>query len=166
MANATTASTGKEQARRLAAALAHIRELVQRPHNAQRLRAAPGADEWTVLQTLGHCAEMIPYWLAQCRILIDAPGPASPRLGRALDDPGRLAGPARGAASDPDALQAQLQAEAQTGAATILALTSAERSKTGIHPRTGEMRVEDIVERFIVAHAEEHERQIRDALKS
>src|SRR5439155_22823228 len=158
--------TAKEQARGLEATGAHIRELVQRPHNVQRLRAAPGADEWTVLQTLGHCAEMIPFWLAQCRSLIDAPGAESPRLGRALDDPARLAGPARGAAADPDALLAQLQTEAQKGASTILALTSAERAKTDMHPRLSQLRVADIVERFIVAHAEEHEQQIRDALKS
>ena|SRR5438105_11220520 len=166
MTTDTTASTAKEQARRLQAAVAHIRELVQRPHNAQRLRAAPGADEWTVLQTLGHCAEMIPYWLAQCRSLIDATGAAPPHVGRTLDDPARLAGPARGTVANPDALLAQLQAEAEQGAATIMALTSAERAKTGTHPRLGQMRVEDIVERFVVAHAEEHEQQIRTALQS
>jgi len=165
MANDTTASSGEEQARRLEAAVAQIGAVVQRPENARRLRAAPGANDWTVLQTLGHCAEMIPYWLGQCRILIEAAGAEPPRFGRTLDDAERLAGPARGAAANPDELLAQVQAEARKGAATIRALMNAERAKTGMHPRAGAMRVEDIVERFIVAHAEEHERQIRELIE-
>ena len=145
MPGESQSSVGEEQARRLEAAVAQMAALVQQPANAQRLRAAPGADEWTVLQTLGHCAEMIPYWLGQCRILIDASGNEPLRFGRAPDDPGRLAGPEHGAAANPDALLAQVQAEARQGAATIRALTSAERARAGMHPRFGRMRVEDMI---------------------
>ncbi len=160
-----TANSGEEQARRLEAATAQIGALVRQPGNARRLSEAPGADEWTVLQTLGHCAEMIPYWLDQCRILIEARA-EPPRLGRTLDDPGRLAGPAHGVGANAEALLAEVEAETRKGAARIRALTSAERARTGMHPRQGLMRVEDIVERFVVSHAEEHERQIREILKT
>ncbi|MGB3400072.1 MAG: hypothetical protein WBA34_07865 [Candidatus Deferrimicrobiaceae bacterium] len=43
-------------------------------------------------------------------------------------------------------------------------MSAAERSKKGIHIKLGELTVADSVERFIVAHAEEHLEQIRAAL--
>ena len=163
MTNQPQATSGEEQARRLETAVAHMGTLVRQTDNAQRLRQSAGTDEWTVLQTLGHCAEMIPYWLGQCRRIIEAHGEAPP-LGRAADDPGRLAGPAHGANADAPALMGEVESEARQGAAYIRALTPAERAKAGQHPRSGPMRVEDIVERFVVSHAEEHERQIRELL--
>ncbi len=165
MATDSETYSGESQARRLQAAVEQIAALVRQPENAQRLRAVPGKDEWTVLQTLGHCAELIPYWLSQCRIVIQAGGGDLPDFGRTLDDPGRLAGVERGAVGNPDELLGQVQAEARKGAAAIRALTAEERARKGINRRGEEMSVGDIVERFIVAHAEDHLKQIREALK-
>jgi hypothetical protein len=164
MTDDAQAHWGEGQARRLEDAARQISMLVQRTENGERLRAARTAEDWTVLQTLGHCNEMIPYWLGQCRLLIDVSGADRPHFGRGADDPGRLAGPASGAVADPAELLAQLQAQAWRSAAAIRTLTVAESAQTGIHARAGEMRVQDIVERFIVVHAEEHERQIRELL--
>ena len=158
-------SPGESQARRLETTVEQIAALVRQPENAQRLRAAPGENEWTVLQVLGHCAEMIPYWLAQCRRLIESSGAEPPQIGRAADDPGRLAGVERGARGNPDELLAQLEAETQKGAAAIRAFSDEERAKKATSPRWGEIAVADIVERFIVVHAGEHLEQIRAALR-
>lgn len=158
-------ASGESQARRLEAAVEQIAVLVRQPENAKRLRAIPGENEWTVLQTLGHCAELIPYWLSQCRMLIQAGGGEPGRFGRTPDDPGRLAGVERGAAGSPDELLGQVEAEARKGAAAIRAFTAEERAAKGINRRGEEMSVGDIVERFIVAHAEEHLKQIREALR-
>ncbi len=156
---------GESQAARLEAAVEQIATIVRQSENAQRLRAIPGQNEWTVLQTLGHCAELIPYWLSQCRIVIQAGAGDPPRFGRTLDDAGRLAGVERGSAGNPDELLTQVQAEARRGATAIRALTTEERGRKGITRRGEEMSVGDIVERFIVAHAEEHLKQIREALR-
>jgi uncharacterized damage-inducible protein DinB len=151
-------------ARRLESVYAQLMTLLHRPGMAQRLRTAPGNDEWSALQVLGHMVEMIPYWLGHCRILIAAPEP--PHFGRTLDAPERLAAVEPGALKQPEALVSLLEAEIQAAARTLRQLTPAERHKTGIHVRRGEMTVAEIIEQFIVAHAEDHLVQVRTALQA
>jgi hypothetical protein len=162
--NMDSPTTGETQARRLEAVSQQISMLVRQPENAERLRAAPGQSEWNVLQNLGHIAEMIPYWLDQSRRMILADSANPHTVGRTLDDPERLTGVERGAAGDPDELLAQVQEQARKGAAAIRAFTPEERAKKGVHPRLGELSVEDMIERFIIVHAEDHLKQMRETL--
>jgi hypothetical protein len=161
----TQKSSGKLQIERLETTVAQIVAFVQQPGNAQRLSVAPGENEWTVLQTLGHCVEMIPYWLRQCHMLIQANGEELPRFGRTPDSAERLAGVERGAVGNPDELIEQLKIETRNAVAEIRGWASAELAKKGMHARWGEMSVEEIIERLIVVHLEEHLKQIQDALK-
>jgi len=94
----TQENPGAAQAKRLESVYEQLAALLRQPEVAQRLRAVPGADEWSAMQTVGHMAEMIPYWLSHCRTLIAATG-KPPRFGRTLDSPERLAGVERGALS-------------------------------------------------------------------
>ncbi|MBI3763248.1 MAG: DinB family protein [Chloroflexi bacterium] len=165
MVNPNDANRGEAQARRLESVAEHLRELLRRPEIEARLRTAPGEDEWNAMEILGHLVEMIPFWLAQSRDLIDATG-EPPRFGRTLEDAGRLAGVERGASADPTELLRQLQEETRAAAESIRRLSSAESAKAGIHSRRGEMTVNDIVETFIVAHAEDHLAQLKAALQS
>jgi hypothetical protein len=72
----------------------------------------------------------------------------------------------RGAAAEPGELLALLQKEIQDATRTIRQMSTAECGKTGVHVKRGEITVADIVELFIVAHAEEHVTQVRTALRS
>jgi uncharacterized damage-inducible protein DinB len=116
------------------------------------------------MQTLGHVTEMIPYWLNHCSVLIAATGPP-PRFGRTAGSPERLAGVAQGAAATPEALLARLDQEVRAAGRTIRKLTPAERSKRGISGERGEMTVAEVVESFVVAHAEEHLAQVQATLR-
>jgi uncharacterized damage-inducible protein DinB len=158
-------SPGEAQARRLERVYEDVARLLREPGVASRLRTAPGEDEWSAMQTLGHMTEMIPYWLAHCRTLIAATG-APPAFGRTPGSPERLAGVARGATAEPDLLLAQLQREVRAAAGMIRGLTAAERDKRGIATGRGEMTVAQVLESFIVGHAEEHLAQVRAALRS
>ena len=108
--------------------------------------------------------EMIPYWLNHCRAMMAATA-EPPHFGRSLDAPERLAGVERGAAGEPDELLRLLADEVQTAVRAIRQMSAAERSKKGIHVRRGEMTVADVVEVFIVTHAEDHLAQVRAALR-
>ena len=154
---------GEAQAQRLEAMLAQIEALVGHPEVSARLRAAPGDAEWNVLQVLGHLIEMIPYWLHHCRALIQAEG-EPPAFGRTLDSPERLEGVEHGDRGNLDDLTRELREEVHAAATMIKGLTAAEREKAGIHNRRGRMTVNEVVEAFVVAHAEEHVRQIKAAL--
>jgi uncharacterized damage-inducible protein DinB len=161
----TEENPGEAQARRLENVYEQLVALLGRPDVAQRLRAAPGDNEWSAMQTVGHVAEMIPYWLSHCRTLIAAAaGP--PHFGRTLDAPERLAGVERGALGTPDEFLRLLNDEVQAAANAIRHMPAAERGQKGIHLRRGEMTVADVVEVFIVAHAEEHLAQVQAALRT
>ena len=117
------------------------------------------------MQTLGHLAEMIPYWLSHCQTLIAATA-EPPHFGRSLDAPERLTGVERGAMGNPDELLRLLNDEIQAAANTIRQMSTAERGKKGIHHSRGEMTVADVIELLIVAHAEDHLAQVRAALRA
>jgi len=163
VASPAAPSPGERQAERLERVYEHVARLLREPGVAPRLRASPGKDEWSAMQTLGHMTEMIPYWLAHCRTLVAATG-APPTFGRTAGSPERLAGVAHGAAAEPEALLRQLEGEVRAAAATIRALSPAEREKRGISHGRGELTVAQVIESFIVAHAEEHLAQVEAAL--
>ena len=155
-------TTSAVQASRLEAVAEQLMQLLHQPTVATRLRSAPDANTWSALQVIGHMTEMIPYWLSHCQTLIAANEP--PHFGRSANAPERLAGVERGASANPDELLAALQAEVQAARRTIRAMSATQRSKRGINTRQGEMTVADVIELFIVAHAEEHLAQVRAVL--
>ncbi len=163
MTASTDTNWGGAQAQRLERVYEQLAALLNQADVAQRLRTAPSANEWSAIEVLGHIIEMIPYWLDHCQRLIAAAEP--PRFGRALDAPERLAGVEQATTRDPDELLRLLNHEVQKAVTVIRRLSSAERGKTGIHLRQGEMTVAEVIERFIVAHAEDHLSQIRTALQ-
>ena len=164
MATRQHENPGEAQARRLEGVSEQLTTMLNQPEVARRLRAAPGENEWSAMQVLGHVVEMIPYWISHCRALIAATEP--PRFGRTPDAPERLAGVERGAAAEPGELLRLLRKEVQAAARSIRQMSAAERGKKGVHIKRGEVTVADIVELFIVAHAEEHVAQVRAALRS
>jgi len=155
--------TSETHAQRLEQVGAQLTTLLQRPDVAHRLRSAKSGDDWSALQTLGHTIELIPYWLHHCQTLITAAEP--PQFGRTLDAPERLAGVERGATGNIEELLHALQTEIQNAARTIRNMSEADRAKRGFHNRRGEMTVGQVVDAFIVGHAEEHLAQIQTTLQ-
>ena len=164
MTTHTAESPGEAQAKRLERVHEQVARLLGDPGVASRLRTAPGENEWSAMQVLGHMTEMIPYWLNHCRVLVAATGDV-PTFGRAPGSPERLAGVAHGATAQPDALLGQLREEVQSAAGTIRTLSSADRGKRGVYSGRGEMTVAEVLESFIVHHAEEHLAQVQAALQ-
>lgn len=163
MTTSSETNPSEAQASRLEQVYEQVAALLHQPDVAQRLRTGPGENEWSALQTLGHTIEMIPYWLHHCHQMIDAAEP--PQFGRTLDSPERLAGVEQATTRDPEELLRLLNDEVKVAAKIIRNLSAEKLGKTGIHLRQGEMTVADVIERFIVAHAEDHVAQIRTALQ-
>lgn len=153
------------QAGRLEAVYAAVAAELHQPGVLDRLRKAGGADEWSVMQILGHMTEMLPYWLSHCTAIIASTDELL-KFGRALDAPERLEGVERGAAATPDALLLQLHDETQRVSNAIRAMSPSERDKRGVHSRLGEVTVAQLIEEVIITHAEDHLTQIRQTLKS
>jgi hypothetical protein len=158
------ATSSEVQAQRLERVYDQVSTLLHQPDVAQRLRTAPGDQEWSALQVIGHMVEMIPYWLHHCHLLIAAPL-EPPQFGRALDAPERLAGVEWAATRDTDELLGQLKQAVEAATKDIRHMSAVERGKTGIHLRQGKMTVADVIEQLIVGHAEAHLVQIQEALR-
>jgi uncharacterized damage-inducible protein DinB len=154
----------ESQARRLEIVAEEITNLLRGPEVAWLLRHAQGVNDWSVMQTMGHMVEMIPYWMNHVNAMVAAGG--SPyRVGRTADSPERLAGIERGATEDPDEILRQLTEEAHSAADAIRRMTAEERSRTAVYVKGGRITVADAIERFIVGHAEEHLAQVQAALR-
>ena len=152
------------QAQRLERVAAQLDSMLRQPGATARLSTHPGEDEWSVMQILGHLAESIPYWLDQCRNLIAATG-KPPTFGRKLDAPERLVGVDRGLTEEINELLPRVVGEILAAAQAIRRMSLAERGKTGLHIRDGELSVAQVIERFIVTHVEGHLTQIQAALQ-
>lgn len=155
-------TTPTAQAHRLEALYTALEAELTQPGLMDKLRHPASANEWSAMQTLGHMVEMIPYWMHDCQTIIAAANP--PQFGRGIDAPERLEGVEQAANKTPDELLNQLNAEVNAASAAILAMTSTDRAKQGIHIRKGATTVAEIIETFVVAHAEDHLEQIRKAL--
>lgn len=156
-------NTAETQARRLERLAAGLEDLISQPRLARRWRASRAEAEWSAGQIAGHLVEMIPYWLHHCRTLMAARD-SMPQFGRTLDAPERLAGVESGAQGQPEDVLRRAQAELRAAAEAIRQMSAEDRAKAGVHLRHGEMTVADVIEVFIVAHAEDHLAQIHAAL--
>ncbi len=154
---------GAAWAQRLQAATDQIAATLRQPEVAQRLRTSPNSEEWSAMQVLGHVVEIIPYWLSHCQTIAANTGEPL-KFGRTLTDPERLAAVERGALADPEAILGLLHTEVQAAAQAFQRLTPAQLARKGVHVSRGEMTVADIIENFIVSHAEDHLAQVRAAL--
>lgn len=156
-------NSAEDQARRLEGVAGQVTTMIRRPEAAVRIDAASLGDDWSPMEILGHLVEMIPYWLSHCKTIIAATG-NPPNFGRTLDAPERIAGVAMGARGNAEEVLQAFDDEVKAAAATIRHMSPEERAKTGVHNRDGLMTVAQIIERFIVSHAEDHCTQMRAAL--
>ncbi len=115
-------------------------------------------DQWAPAQVTGHVAEAVTTIATWAKQIADAPGVA---IGRAPDDPARLAAAESLRDAAPEQAAAAVR-EAIAGAVATLRSIPADRwQATGVHPLLGEPSVYDLVERSILIHLRDHHRQVR-----
>jgi hypothetical protein len=151
---------------------------VERAERAERLQAAAGrirasavalgedaltepdpesGERWDRGQVLAHVAEMLPYWAQQAELI--AAG-RQVEFGRAKGDPDRLAAIERDRREDPQRLLGRVDEGVAVVLALLERLDDQALARTGHHQTLGEMPVAAIVDRFLVAHLEEHADQL------
>jgi threonine dehydratase len=124
----------------------------------------PGATEqWEAGQVWAHLAEFPGYWLGQVRLVLAAIADGADEpipFGRTKTDPGRVAAIEQERRTDPHELLRRAAAELAEVSAMLGALPAKTWQARGMHPVRGEMRLSEIVERFVVSHLEEHADQL------
>lgn len=157
-----------EQADRLQAATAAILELAPRveaagPWPLAELYGTEAEAHWGPPELLAHLDEMLPFWLGEVEKILDGGGEPVP-FGRTADDPIRVGVIGRDRTVPLRELFARLGADGGRVARRMRELTIAEAAAPGVHPTRGDFTVEQLFERFVTAHMEDHVSQLRDIL--
>jgi hypothetical protein len=121
----------------------------------------PGGEErWEAGQVWAHLAEFPGYWLSQVRRVVALPTNEPVPFGRVKTDAGRLAAIERDRHTDPHALLERVKSSLAEVTDEARRLPPEAWRRRGAHPTRGEMTVQQIVQRFVVEHLEEHADQL------
>jgi hypothetical protein len=122
-----------------------------------------GTERWEAGQVWAHLAEFPGYWLGEIDRIVEshAADPAGRvAFGRPKTDPGRLAAIEHDRQTDPAALLTRVHDGIGALTDRLRALPDTAWTIEGMHAVLGPMSMHTIVERFIVAHLEEHADQL------
>jgi hypothetical protein len=113
-------------------------------------------ERWQAAQVWAHIAEFVGYWHAQMEsVIAEFAGEPVP-FGRVKSDPARIAAIEVGRHEPIESLIDRARRSIGEFRRFLVGLGAAEWNAVGIHQTIGRMGIEAIVERFVVAHLEEH----------
>lgn len=129
----------------------------------------PGPESsWGPREVLAHVAEMLPFWLGEIELILDAGGTSGGgeplAFGRLEDDELRVAIITRDRAFPARELLGRVEAEGRRVSRRFRALGDADAAAIGRHLTRGDLTVRDIAERLIVGHLEGHVAQLRESV--
>lgn len=119
-----------------------------------------GEERWEAGQVWAHLAEFPAYWLTQAQRVISLPTNEPVPFGRVKTDAGRVGAIERDRHTDPHALLARVRSALAEVSDTARSLPPDAWTRRGAHPVRGEMTVQQLFERFIADHLEEHADQL------
>jgi hypothetical protein len=126
----------------------------------------PGPESsWGPREVLAHVAEMLPFWMGEIELILDAGGASEPlAFGRLEADDLRVGIISRDRVFPARELLGRIDVEGRRVARRLRALNEADAASLGRHPTRGDLRVSEIAERLIVSHIEGHVTQLRETL--
>jgi uncharacterized damage-inducible protein DinB len=142
-----------------------VNELIQTIERlpADVLYREPSPGEWPVMSTLAHLAELMPYWAHQAQGIASQPGQP---FGRTHADPDRIGAVEEHGHDSLDVAVNRIRASLKESVSVLSALPAEAWARTGQHPARGMMTIEQLVDAFLVNHAEEHAAQTQATLSS
>jgi hypothetical protein len=114
-------------------------------------------ERWDRRQVLAHVAEMLPYWARQAELVASG---QQQTFGRVRTDPDRVGAIERDRHEDPGRLLDRVDEGVGVALALLERLDDQAMARTGHHQTLGDMTVAELVDRFMVAHLEEHADQL------
>ena len=119
---------------------------------------------WGPREVLAHMDEMLPYWVEQLEMVLAGDGAAPVPFGRVASDPSRLARIDAARQRTAGSLLDDIAAGLERSASFAERVSADDAERVGHHSTRGDITVRDSVERFLVAHLEDHVVQLRDIL--
>lgn len=129
--------------------------------------ADPGSGErWEAGQVWAHLAEFIPYWIDQAQHVAGGYLDQPIAFGRTKSDQGRIAAIERDRAQPVAVLWSDTHADLEALRSFVQGLSDAAWSARGVHPTRGVMRLDRILDEFLVGHLEEHADQLDELARA
>ena len=156
-------STGSDYIARLDAVEARLAAAVSsEPAPGALTGADPDSGErWDRGQVWAHLAEFIPYWIAQAGpVLRGEPSGEPVPFGRTKRDPERIGAIERGRGEAISVLWGDTRSNIATLRTFLGTIDPEQWDMRGLHPTLGAMTVDELTERFLVGHLEEHADQL------
>ncbi|MFL5778184.1 MAG: DinB family protein [Chloroflexota bacterium] len=119
---------------------------------------------WNPPELLAHLAEMLPYWLGQIDRILAGMEPVP--FGRVASDEGRIEAIGRDRERPVGELFDRIGTGVDDVVARVASLDPAAAARRGTHPTRGEMTVEQVTERMVTSHFEEHVAQLEAILET
>jgi uncharacterized damage-inducible protein DinB len=130
---------------------------------AEVLYSPPSPGEWAVMSTLAHLAEFLPYWAHQAEGIARQPGRP---FGRTHEDADRIGAVEEHGHDSLDLAVSRVRAGLDECVRVLRGLPDAAWAIGGLHPRRGMMTIGQLVDAFVVDHAEEHAAQAQASVKA
>ena len=122
---------------------------------------ADSGERWDRGQVWAHVSEFIPYWIVQAVPVLRGQASGDPvRFGRTKSDPERIGAIERDRRAPVSALWADTRDDIATLRGFIRGMEPGQWEIRGLHPTLGPLTVDQLVERFLVGHLEEHADQL------
>jgi hypothetical protein len=120
----------------------------------------PSGERWEWGQVWAHLAEFPLYWMEEVRRAVALPADEMPTFGRIKSDPVRVTAIDANRDLPVPELWSRVQVLIRELRALLQELTEADWERRISHPTLGAMDIGESVDRFLVAHLEEHAEQL------
>jgi hypothetical protein len=121
---------------------------------------ADTGERWERGQVWAHLSEFIPYWITEARPLLQEQPTGLVPFGRTKRDPERIGAIERNRHQPVSVLWGETRTDIAALRAFLAAIGPDQWALNGMHPTLGPMTVDELVERFLVGHLEEHADQL------
>lgn len=126
-----------------------------------QLYQVPTENEWSLMQSLAHIVEIMPYWANEIDHLVKEPGQ---KFGRVMSDEKRLRAIAEHGRDELEEAQAALPGGYARLKEVLAGLTDADLEKTGVNSKYGEKPLEWHIHEFVTDHLKNHVSQLQECL--
>src|SRR5713101_4964748 len=121
----------------------------------------PAENEWTIMESLAHIVEFMPYWADEIEKLVAAPGQ---NFGRTMHDAGRLQAINEHGSDDLVQIRAALPGSYAHLEQVLSELKDSDLELTGHHSRFGDQTLAWFIEDFVTHHLTGHLEQLNHCL--
>ncbi len=126
-----------------------------------KLYQRPTEDEWSIMQSLAHIVELMPYWANEIEKLVAAPGQ---NFGRTMQHAGRLQAISEHGSDSLEQIRAALPGSYARLNAVLSSLQDSDLALTGHHFKFGDQTLEWFIEDFVTHHLVSHLEQLKGCL--